>query len=117
MSNAKRVLITGASAGFGYGTSKALAEKGHTVFATMRGVSGKNEEKATEHREWAKTNGHALIVLELDVTDEASVDNAVATATADRPIDVLVNNAGIGNFGIDENFSVDRSHVGARRRS
>ena len=104
----KRVLITGASQGFGLGATKALAERGHTVFATMRGVSGKNRAAADELRAWAEAGGHAVHVLELDVTDDASVDAAAQKATADAPLDTVINNAGVGTFGIAEGFSTDQ---------
>ena len=42
------VVITGTSSGFGKITSKHLARAGHTVFATMRGVAGKNAPAADE---------------------------------------------------------------------
>lgn len=106
MSEAKRVLITGASAGFGHDTVKALAERGHTVYATMRGVGGKNADKARALESWAAEGGHSVHVLELDVTDQASVDRAVAAAVDQGGIDVVVNNAGVGNWGIDEGFTV-----------
>jgi NAD(P)-dependent dehydrogenase (short-subunit alcohol dehydrogenase family) len=109
MSDTKRVLITGASAGFGYSAVKALAERGHTVYATMRNVSGKNADKAKELQGWAKDGGYSLHVLELDVCDDASVSSAVTSATANGGIDVLINNAGVGNFGLDEGFSIDQA--------
>ena len=109
MSTAKRVLITGASAGFGHDTTKALAENGHTVLATMRGSTGKNAEKARALESWAKDGGHSVQVLELDVTDEASVAKAVATAVEGGGIDVLINNAGVGNWGIDEGYTVEQA--------
>ena len=109
MSDSKRILITGASAGFGENTTKALAEKGHTVFATMRGVAGKNAGKAKALEEWAKSGGHSVHVLDLDVTDEASVSKAVASAVEKGGIDVLINNAGVGTWGIDEGYTVEQA--------
>ena len=109
MGDKKRILITGASQGFGHGAAKALAERGHTVFATMRGVSGKNEGQAAELRKWAEDGGHALHVLELDVSDDASVQSAVAEAVKTAGgLDVVFNNAGVGTFGIQEAFSPDQ---------
>ena len=104
----KRVLITGASQGFGLGAAKARAERGHTVFATMRGVSGKNRGAADELRTWAEAGGHAVHVLELDVTDDASVEAAAAKATAEAPVDTVINNAGVGTYGIAEAFSTEQ---------
>lgn len=105
----KRILITGTSAGFGHDTAKALAAKGHTVYATMRGVTGKNENAAIALKKWAEQEKHDLHVLELDVTDQASIDAAVKQAIAKGGIDVLVNNAGVGTWGIDEGFTVEQA--------
>lgn len=105
----KRVLVTGASAGFGFDLVKSLAERGHKVFATMRGVDAKNKEKAQALEAFAKEGGHELRVLELDVTSDASVNQAVKAAVEDGGLDVVVNNAGIGNFGIDEGFEVGQA--------
>jgi uncharacterized repeat protein (TIGR03843 family) len=87
------VVITGTSSGFGKITAKHLARAGHTVFATMRGVSGKNAPAADELRTFAASEKVALHVLELDVTDDASVADAVARIEAVGPIDVVINNA------------------------
>ena len=65
----KRIFITGASTGFGHDAAKALAEGGHTVYATMRGVEGKNAENAKALRDWSETMDKSLHVLECDVTD------------------------------------------------
>ncbi len=78
------VFITGCSTGFGRETALYFADKGWTVFATMRNPEA-STLPATER----------LKVLPLDVTDAGSVAAAVAEA---GPIDVLVNNAGIGWF-------------------
>ena len=98
----QKVLITGASAGFGKLTTKTLLEKGHTVVASMRGPEGKNREIAEE-----LASAGAKIV-EIDVTDDASVEAGVASATEQAGgLDVVVNNAGVGVLGLQETFDVD----------
>lgn len=76
------VLITGCSSGFGLETARYFLERGWTVVATMR-----------EPREDILPASERLKVLPLDVTDAASI---AACLEAAGPIDVLVNNAGIG---------------------
>jgi NAD(P)-dependent dehydrogenase (short-subunit alcohol dehydrogenase family) len=97
MSQRKVVLVTGASSGFGKLISETLARKSFQVFATMRNVKGKNAGAAQELLDLAKRESLALHVLELDVTEDASVEKAVDEAAAQYGrIDVLVNNAGFG---------------------
>ena len=74
----RRILITGASRGIGRATAVALAAQGHEVIATARDVTALADLPAT-------------LRLSLDVTDQASVDAAIAAA---GPVDVLVSNAG-----------------------
>ena len=93
------VLVTGASGGFGQLISNTLLEKGHKVFATMRGIEGKNKEAAEELKNAGAT------VLELDVTNDESVNSAVNTALEAGGIDAVVNNAGVGVLGIQESFT------------
>jgi NAD(P)-dependent dehydrogenase (short-subunit alcohol dehydrogenase family) len=105
-SDPRRVLITGTSSGFGHGTAQALAARGHTVYATMRGVDGKNHESAKALRSFAEQGGHALHVIELDVTDDASVQAGVTRALElGGGIDTVINNAGLGIFGLHEPFT------------
>lgn len=87
------VFITGCSTGFGRETALYFAEKGWTVFATMRNPAASDLPA-----------GDNLTVLPLDVTDENSIAAAVAEAGA---IDVLVNNAGIGWFNALEGTPLD----------
>jgi NAD(P)-dependent dehydrogenase (short-subunit alcohol dehydrogenase family) len=106
MSPPMTVLITGSNSGFGRLTALTLARKGYTVFASMRGVDGKNAEAARVLRAWAETEKAALHVVELDVTSDTSVDRAVqhVLATTGR-IDVVVNNAGVSTWGLVETFT------------
>lgn len=80
MAGSRTVFITGASSGFGRDTALAAANRGHRVFATMRGVDNKNAEAAASLREQAAADNLDLHVLELDVTDEALVTEAVDRA-------------------------------------
>ncbi len=99
---AQTILITGASGGFGKLTTETLLSKGHTVVATMRDVEGRNKEKA---QELAKLGAK---VVELDVTNDQSVDTAITNALREvGGIDVVVNNAGVGVMGFQEGFTPD----------
>jgi NADP-dependent 3-hydroxy acid dehydrogenase YdfG len=102
----KTVLITGASSGFGRVTAFTLARSGHRVFASMRDIAGRNRSQAEA------LAAAGLDVVELDVTDEASVDAAVATVRARAGgIDVLVNNAGMASAGVTEAFTPDQAKL------
>ncbi|WP_299530612.1 SDR family oxidoreductase [Ulvibacterium sp.] len=105
----KTILITGASSGFGFITTKILAKAGHKVFASMRGVDAKNKEKADELRTWALQERVFVEPIELDVM---SSDSAKAAADYIHQsighIDVLINNAGMLVFGITEAFTADQ---------
>lgn len=90
------ILVTGSSKGFGFLIVKTLLKDGHRVVAGMRGVDGKNKGAA------ADLKAAGAVPVEMEVTDEASVARAVAGAGA---LDVVVNNAGIGVLGLQENFT------------
>ena len=110
MSNSsKKVLITGASTGFGKITAQELAKDGHHVFATMRNISGTNAEHAKSLTNWANENNVSLQVVELDVTSDDSVKQAAETVLAktNGTIDVIINNAGIYAGGLQESFTVE----------
>lgn len=98
----KKILITGCSSGFGYNAAKHFAQKGHSVYATMRNCTSKNEQKANELIAFGKSNGLNLNVLEIDVTSDESINLAMKDIPA---IDVLINNAGAGYGGPIESFS------------
>jgi len=85
-------LVTGTSTGIGLATALHFARHGHQVVATMRNLA-----KAGPLEAAARDEKLSLVVRELDVTRQESIDRAVAETVAQQgPIDVLVNNAGIG---------------------
>jgi NAD(P)-dependent dehydrogenase (short-subunit alcohol dehydrogenase family) len=110
MSSKQVVLITGSSTGFGRLFVDTLARKGHTVFATMRDPGGRNAKNAAEIRTLAEKDSLPIHVLELDVTDDASVERAVdaAVAKAGR-IDVAINNAGYYLSGLEEAVTTEQA--------
>jgi NADP-dependent 3-hydroxy acid dehydrogenase YdfG len=100
----KTILITGASSGFGRDTAETLHRAGHTVYASMRGVQGKNRWAAAALRKLG------IKTVEVDVRDDASVDAGVKNVLAEAgTIDVLVNNAGIGSAGVTEAFTTEQA--------
>jgi NAD(P)-dependent dehydrogenase (short-subunit alcohol dehydrogenase family) len=103
------VLVTGSSSGFGELIAKTLAGDGHHVFATMRGVDGRNASAATALRDWSTSHQFNLEVVELDVTLDDSVNRAVDhIMRVAGTVDVAVNNAGASARGPIEAFSVDQ---------
>jgi NAD(P)-dependent dehydrogenase (short-subunit alcohol dehydrogenase family) len=110
MNSKQVVFITGSSTGFGRLFANTLARKGHTVFATMRDPGGRNAKNASEIRALAEKHSLPIYVLELDVTDDASVERAVdaAVAKAGR-IDVAINNAGYVVSGLAEAVTTEQA--------
>jgi short-subunit dehydrogenase len=101
-----KVLITGARSGIGYATALKLLEKGHIVYITVHTDSQLEE---IEKKEELKNLNYKCI--KLDITDEGDLQKV-----RDLDIDVLINNAAIGNGGsimetplskIRENFEVN----------
>jgi len=84
-----------------------LAGAGHRVFATMRDINGRHREAAQG------LNSLGIETVELDVTDEASVDAAfkVLFARTGGTLDVLINNAGIAAGGLQETFTPEQTRA------
>jgi NAD(P)-dependent dehydrogenase (short-subunit alcohol dehydrogenase family) len=100
------ILVTGASTGIGQLTARALAAAGHTVYASMRDITGRNAARVRELRDWSFANGHDLRALELDVLSQSSVDRAVRTIVdAQGRLDTVVHNAGHLVVGPTEAFT------------
>ncbi|WP_428003705.1 SDR family oxidoreductase [Acidovorax sp.] len=96
---ASTVLITGASTGFGLSTARLFAQRGWNVVASMR-----NPAVGAALAELPN-----VLVVRLDVQDEASIEEAIAAGIARfGHIDALVNNAGFGLFGVFEGFSREK---------
>jgi len=101
------VLITGTSSGFGHLIAETLARKEFHVFATMRNMKTKNAAASRELEQLAERESLNLTVLDLDVTEDASVERAVnEVAAKGGRIDVLVNNAGYGIMDLSETVTV-----------
>jgi NAD(P)-dependent dehydrogenase (short-subunit alcohol dehydrogenase family) len=91
------VLVTGVSSGIGRAIARAFAEKGFEVFGTSRNPRTTEPVAGVE-------------LVQLDVTDDASVTAAISTVVqrAGR-IDIVVNNAGAGVFGAAEETSIGQA--------
>ena len=93
-------MITGGSKGFGRVWARAALERGDSVAATARDVSSLEDLVAA--------HGERVLPLELDVTDKAAIDLSVAAAHERfGRLDVVVNNAGYGQFGAIEEVTED----------
>jgi NAD(P)-dependent dehydrogenase (short-subunit alcohol dehydrogenase family) len=99
--NPRTVLVTGASSGIGEATARAFLHRGWKVHAAAR---------RTDKMAFLAEAG--AVVHFLDLTDESSIrDLAERLGKASVPLDVIVNNAGIGVYG-----SVEEVPMGEARR-
>src|SRR6266571_2198861 len=101
--NQKVAVVTGTSSGIGYETSLTLARNGFLTYATMRNLSkSKNINSLVEKEKLP------LKIVQLDVTDDGSVKNAMQSIIAEASrIDVLVNNAGYPLNGAFEDLAME----------
>jgi NAD(P)-dependent dehydrogenase (short-subunit alcohol dehydrogenase family) len=98
----KKIIITGASGGFGKLTVLALLKNGHQVAASMRNSSTKNKEVASE------LENAGASIIEMDVTNTESVESGMEKAIeALGGLDVVINNAGRGVMGMQEHFTAE----------
>jgi len=109
MSTPKVVLVTGASSGFGAMTVRALADAKHVVHAGMRDIGGRNAQAAEAARRYTAEHSVTLRPIVMDVSDQASVDGAVAAVLAEAGrIDVVIHNAGHMVLGPTEAFTPEQ---------
>jgi NAD(P)-dependent dehydrogenase (short-subunit alcohol dehydrogenase family) len=105
----KNIVITGASSGFGAMTARALADAGNTVYAGMRSTTDHNAPAAADLASYAKSHSVDLRSLEMDVSDQASVDTAVERIITDvGHLDVVIRNAGHMVLGPTEAFTPEQ---------
>jgi NAD(P)-dependent dehydrogenase (short-subunit alcohol dehydrogenase family) len=96
------ILLTGAAGGFGRLIANTLLDQGHKLAATMRDPQGRNASAAKA------LAARGATVIDMDVTQDASVEAGIAQATqALGSPDVVINNAGLGVHGLQESFTAD----------
>ncbi len=106
---AQTILVTGSTSGFGRLMVETLARQGYIVFAGMRGAAGKNAPAAEALRALAQRERLTLQIVEIDVTDDTSVEWAVAVIIETTGhLDVVVNNAGVSYSGPLEAFTLEQ---------
>ena len=104
MQQEKTAMMTGSSTGNGFETSLMLARNGFYTYATWRNV-----DKSKRITDVVSKDDLPLEVLQLDVTDDRSVRDAIDTILEKRErIDVVVNNAGYDAFGAVEDLSIEK---------
>jgi NAD(P)-dependent dehydrogenase (short-subunit alcohol dehydrogenase family) len=99
----KVAVVTGSSSGIGLETALTLARKGFLTYATMRNLAKSDNIKSVADKD------HLPIrIVQLDVTDDTSVNNAVQSIIKETGrIDILVNNAGYALSGGFEDLSLE----------
>jgi NAD(P)-dependent dehydrogenase (short-subunit alcohol dehydrogenase family) len=99
----KVAVVTGSSSGIGFETSLLLSRNGVYTYATMR-----NLNKSQQINDVAEKENLPLKVLQLDVTDDKSVKDAIRQVKDESSrIDVLINNAGYDVMGAVEDISIE----------
>ena len=99
----KVALVTGSSSGIGLETALALARNGYHTFASMRDI-----KKSAQLENAIKKENIPIEIIELDVDKEESIVSAVKEIVTEcGRLDILINNAGYGQFGCTEDVSID----------
>ena len=103
------IVVTGASSGFGALAARALADGGHTVYASMRETTSRNAAQVKAVEEYATAHKADLRAIELDVASQESADSAIRKIVEENGrLDVIVHNAGHMVFGPAEAFTPEQ---------
>ncbi|MGB3724425.1 MAG: 3-hydroxybutyrate dehydrogenase [Glaciecola sp.] len=97
----KTVLITGGASGIGFGIATYLANKGHYII-----IADMNQDAAKHAADILVKAGNKAEALSLNVTDTAAIEDLPEQLS--RPVDVLINNAGIQHVSKLEEFPADK---------
>ena len=96
-------VVTGSSSGIGLATSLALSKNGYHTYATMRNLAKRDSIQSVSDKQHL-----SIRVVQLDVTDENSINNAIQSILSESGrIDLLVNNAGYVLTGAFEDIGID----------
>jgi 3-hydroxybutyrate dehydrogenase len=98
---ARTILISGAGSGIGAGLAEHLARSGHHIFVTDLDRNAADTVAGTIAANGGSAEGHGL-----DVTSQASVEALFNSLS--RPVEVLVNNAGLQHVSPLESFPIER---------
>lgn len=93
-------MVNGASSGFDMMTAKALADDGHTVYASMRETERHNIPRVADVAQWSTEHSADMRTVELDLQSEPSLATAIEHIVEDAgALYVIVHNAGHMVFG------------------
>lgn len=98
----KTALVTGSSMGIGFALARGLSQAGSRIILNAR-----NRDRLEAAAETLRNEGATVDTLVFDVSDAAAVRQAIDDYEATRPIDILINNAGMQHRGPLEDFEVD----------
>ena len=103
------IVVTGASSGFGLMAAQKLAQAGHIVYAGMRETEGRNAPQVAAVQKFSRDKNVELRPIEMDVSSQSSVDQAITKIVADNGrLDVVIHNAGHMVFGPAEAFTAEQ---------